>query len=939
MKYLLSLPQNMAGVLKDVDARYSSEDWYADSDPADRKLGSGGGTAWILDRWQKSTGQRSEATKKIIIHAGGQSRRLPSYASVGKLLTPIPVMRWALGQAIDQNLMSMQLPLLEQIMSKSTPGQNTLIVSGDVCITSDSPIPRLPEADVVCFGLWTDPVQASHHGVFLSSRENPDRLDYMLQKPRPQELAALAKTHLYMLDLGLWLLSDRAVEVLRKKSSNPDGTIGFYDLYSQFGCALGLNPSQPDKDVEGLTVAILPLTDGKFYHFGTTRELIGSTLRMQNRVADQRLIMHTPAKPSPSLYVQNCYVGIRLNDTNENIWIENSSVGSRWELTRDNVVTGVPDNDWQLRLQPSQCLDIVPIGDDRYAIRPYGFDDPMRGPVSDPETLYLGQPVTGWAADRGVTFEPGIDIQAAPLFPVVGNMADALAVIRWMLGVADSEKGRRIWTEAERLSADEIMNRANLKRLYAQREEFLRSNIRLLDKNSQRSVYYQLDLEDLAHKYKDLKIKAPATLDQDAPADKRLRNSMLRSRILQLKGGDFEPDSRKAFALLQQNILSTLNKQACNPRRDVHPDQIVWSRSPLRIDLAGGWTDTPPYSVFNGGRVVNVAIELNGQQPLQVFIKPSKELSITLRSIDMGAAETIYTYEQLLEFNLVGQPFSLPKAALALAGFAPGFSAQNYPSLKSQLEDFGGGFELTLLSAVPAGSGLGTSSILGATVLGALSDFCGLAWDTTEICSRTFALEQLLTTGGGWQDQYGGVLQGVKLLTTGKGWAQEPIANWLPDGIFTDPELRPCHLLYYTGLTRTAKGILGENVKNMFLNRRQTLDLLEQMGNHAADMAQAIQRRDFQRYGQLIAKTWQQNQLLDSGTNPAAVQEIISRIDDLTLGLKLPGAGGGGFIYMVAKDPEAAALIRNRLRQSPPNPRARFVEMTLSSSGLQTSRS
>jgi len=57
---------------------------------------------------------------------------------------------------------------------------------------------------------------------------------------------------------------------------------------------------------------------------------------------------------------------------------------------------------------------------------------------------------------------------------------------------------------------------------------------------------------------------------------------------------------------------------------NVYPDQIVWGRSPVRIDLAGGWTDTPPYCLMEGGSVVNMAIELNGQPPIQVYAKPSK---------------------------------------------------------------------------------------------------------------------------------------------------------------------------------------------------------------------------------------------------------------------------------------------------------------------------
>ena len=91
--------------------------------------------------------------------------------------------------------------------------------------------------------------------------------------------------------------------------------------------------------------------------------------------------------------------------------------------------------------------------------------------------------------------------------------------------------------------------------------------------------------------------------------------------------------------------------------------------------------------------------------------------------------------------------------------------------------------------------------------------------------------------------------------------------------------------------------------------------------------------------GLLVRKTWQQNQLLDSGTNPDEVRRITSLVDDLCLGYKLPGAGGGGYLYMVAKDPEAAARIKQIIGANRNNANARFVEMTLSKRGLQVSRS
>jgi galactokinase/mevalonate kinase-like predicted kinase len=106
------------------------------------------------------------------------------------------------------------------------------------------------------------------------------------------------------------------------------------------------------------------------------------------------------------------------------------------------------------------------------------------------------------------------------------------------------------------------------------------------------------------------------------------------------------------------------------------------------------------------------------------------------------------------------------------------------------------------------------------------------------------------------------------------------------------------------------------------------------MKQHALDLAEAIRQSRFETYGRLIRKTWQQNQLLDSGTNPPAIQAITRLVDPLCLGYKLPGAGGGGFLYMVARDPEAAARIRHTLTEQRPNPAARFVEMKISHQGL-----
>lgn len=952
MRKLLSLPPNAVKDYYRLHER-SREEWFCTSDPTGKRIGSGSGTTWLLEECCKDEGADNfmgwlASDKRILIHAGGQSRRLPAYAVAGKIGLPVPVFRWARGQSLDQDLLSLQLPLYENILKQAPDSLHTLIVSGDVYIHAGEALQDIPEADVVCYGLWVDSALASRHGVFAARRDNSEELDMMLQKPQLDDLEQLSKTHFVLMDIGLWLLSDRAVRLLKERSYDLKGEMRFYDLYSDFGLALGNNPTVKDKDINDLSVKIIPLNGGEFYHYGTSREMISSSLALQNMVYDQRLIMHKKIKPNPAIFTQNASVGIRFTEDNRNIWIENSHVGEGWQLEHDHIITGVPVNDWKLRLRSGVCVDIVPVDDSAFALRPYGMDDIFKGDAGSKSTTWLGQSLIDWLEARGMSLsavgDEFTDLQRCRLFPCFESLNDIERVLKWMISSEiqnnDLETGE-LWLNAVRLSADELMDKAYLPRLYNQRRVFRKDNYALLEQNYEKSVFYQLDLSKVAMDYSGMNLLMPEVLPDTADRMQQIHNRMLRSRIMSLKGdmksADF--DESEAFSILRNGLIDAVSDKRRLPQMAAFPDQIVWGRSPVRIDLAGGWTDTPPFSLYEGGNVVNIAIELNGQPPLQVYVKPCREHHIVLRSIDMGATEIVETFEELRDYRKLGSPFSIPKAALGLCGFLPEFAAESFASLEEQLKEFGGGVELTLLAAIPAGSGLGTSSILASTVLGALNDFCGLEWSKQDICNETLVLEQLLTSGGGWQDQQGGIFHGVKLLESDRGFIQKPQISWLPDYMFTDPMYSSCHLLYYTGLTRVAKNILGEIVRGMFLNSAKHLSILHEMKIHALDMAECIQKGDFDRYGRLVLKTWEQKKLIDSGTNPPEVERIIDLIKDYTLGYKLPGAGGGGYLYMIAKDQEAVVKIRKVLEENRPNDKARFVEMDLSNKGFQVSRS
>jgi len=984
---LLSLPPGGVEAFR-RDSHFPFPQWHADSDPAGRRLGSGGGAAWLLfSAWKRQCqikpvpfstwlGQNN----RIIIHAGGESRRLPAYAPGGKAMLPMPALRWSHGQHLEQTLLDVQLPFLTGILHRRSE-PCLVIACGDVILQGD--LPALPDADVVALGMWTTPEQASRHGVFFCPRERADQLAFVLQKPSPSKVKELSEDHFFLIDTGCWVLSRPAVltmmqqcgwDIMRDVFRNGDPT--FYDLYADFGQRLGSCPSIPDPTVSSRSAAAVPLKNGGFHHVGTSRELISTTATLQNlKVEQDQDIGRYPLHPS--VFIQNAVVESPLRSQHQNIWIENSHLGPQWQLSGDHVITGIPENDWRLALPAGVCLDLVPIGQNDWAVRVYGMDDQFRGRVNAASTLWLGQPAQRWFAQRGLSLaDCGIpetaDLQQAALFPVLDRGQLDSGFLQWLCGAppaatpaAPNEASLNtpavhvpaaplpaaaarpapdyatFYRQCRRVAAAELGDNANLARLAAQRRQFISLCLPRLYAGGTRTIFLRLDLRRTAALWNDAGLALPTA---KAVAEHNLfaaaRETMFRSEVLKRQGdaAGAAREEHMAFSLLCEALAEPVRADGVMPQCHLLEDQVLWTRSPVRLDLAGGWTDTPPQCFFGGGKVLNLAVEINGQPPLQCFLKRSPKNELIIRSIDLGCEERIEQYDQLRRYTVVGSAFSIPKAALALCGFLPEFHASPPPTLGDLLKSLGGGLELTMLSALPKGSGLGTSSILAATILGALNEVCGFGWTNQEIIRRTSVLEQLLTTGGGWQDQAGGIIPAVKLLETRAGLFQAPQPSWLPERMFVEHANRDL-LLYYTGITRVAKDILHEVVRGMFLNDHRELAILAEMGVHAQNLARQIQRGNWSEVGLGIRRSWELNCALDPGTNPTPVRKIFTTVKSHLLGAKLLGAGGGGYMLMAAKSEADAARIRQILTDNPPNPRARFVSFAISTTGMQVTRS
>lgn len=932
---------------------------FIGSDPAGTRLGSGGGTVSLLHAaWQASPRGRRvplsewlQDAQRLVLHAGGESRRLPAYAAVGKAVLPVPAAVGAQPARFDQVLADFQLATYRQVLREAGGHAALMVASGDVWL--ELPPLRMPSlrSDIAGIGMRVSPEVAQHFGVFFvaknsgnggAAREHP--IAFFLQKPAPREIYRHAARYDFFVDTGLWLFSARGAEFLfrrcgwnaeaqrfKTRTTHPD----HLDLYTEIGSALGTETRTPAALARlgwsNLSASVVPLDDAEFHHVGSSRQLLESygQLAAKNLLRPRVFASATPAANATS-------------NSSLPVWLDGAAEGT-WSLDGLNIVSGSVAPDTTITLSQEQCVEIAPHGTGSDCIvRPYALDDRFRGSVSDAGTI-CGHKAQIWLERRGYPPTSG-DVFTLPLYPIVPPRAITPELIAWFFAESPDPRITAFIHKTRRISAAEIPNEINFARYFGVRTAgyaaVLIEQFEACRRTSDARVFQQ-DFSAIAELARHHRALRTWLLKHGRALANTLARPEHQSRLLMLlaelsRGAAREELSRRAHLQLQRGVISSDQFGGSQPRLALKDDQIVWGRSPVRLDLAGGWTDTPPYCLEHGGAVVNVAVLLNRQPPIQVFIRPTPEPLINLRSIDLGSAETISTYAGLTTFRDPKSGFSLPKAALAMAGFHPDFAAgRPAPNLRAQLQRFGGGLEISLLSAVPKGSGLGTSSILAATILGALNRACRLGWDEVSLYNRVLGVEQLLTTGGGWQDQAGALFKGIKLIETNPTPTQSPTVRHLPDHLFEAGHANRTLLLYYTGITRLAKGILKEIVRDMFLARFTTLQTLALVRDNAHELFNAVQQNDRTALNRCIARSWDLNKRLDRGTTTPEIEKILRGCGPDLAAAKLLGAGGGGYMLLCATDPQAGDRIRARLEKNPPNRRARFIDFEIADSALE----
>ena len=177
---------------------------------------------------------------------------------------------------------------------------------------------------------------------------------------------------------------------------------------------------------------------------------------------------------------------------------------------------------------------------------------------------------------------------------------------------------------------------------------------------------------------------------------------------------------------------------------------------------------------------------------------------------------------------------------------------------------------------------------------------------------------QLRSTGGGWQDQAGGMIPGVKLLSSAPGAWQEVSARRLSIPPEAMAKLTERFCLIYTGQRRPARGLLREVMGRYIAGEPEAVAILRDIQSLARDMARALEAGDIEAFSEMLSRHWELSKRLDAGGTNTCIDLIFVAVSDLISGRMICGAGGGGYLQVVMKEGVTLEALNRRLSDAFP---------------------
>lgn len=896
--------------LKRAGVLHPETEYLVIPDPNGVRIGSGGATFNVL-RYLKNIGQETNGldSRLLIIHSGGDSRRIPHQSILGKIFAPLPSPRNSIFEVMSNFLMSLGAQIDAGIVVACG---DTWIQLNDSDASSSLPdaITLPKDSDVSGVVYWGSPELGSRHGVY-DVEPDTGKVQRCLQKYPSQKLReanVCDPKGRVAIDTGVLLFHHTAVKQLQLLADCLDEDRAV-DLYGDMLPAMATQtdrhqyaneyPSRRNirntlwEALSTLRFNVCSPPSLEFIHTGTTREYL-------------ELIEH-PIKTHTSI---SCQVQLDKDG-----WV--------------NLTYGVMD-------VPTVCGD---------------------------EATLFGESIPQWLQQHELTpdviwhKEQAADVPHhclwnARLYPVYYTTEPDVA---FSVSIEDSieppdwfQNPDPEWLNTERLSMADAMARADRLKAFIQQQQaeaskVAASTVEMVEAETDTDVrpLFQALLTPYGYE------KAMSVFDE---AIRRIENPLHRARLHKIAADLCSPfiethplndpipvslpigtppeltdykqkrdyHYAQAFAAVREAVSKSIVAPPMQIPHDSKPiggmSHTVTVQLPVRVDLAGGWTDTPPISLEKGGAVLNVALLLNGRYPISVTARLILKSVIRLKSVDQKKEAEIHDVESFETSIHLNDPLALHRTVLKALGLIE--VSNNTLNIRGATDDFPG-LELISHCDVPMGSGLGTSSILAGGLVKALWQLMGTQWTDENLFNQVLAVEQMLTSGGGWQDQVGGMMPGWKLTTTEPGIPQRFSVEEISLTPDTSQALAERLILVYTGQQRVAKIILEQVVADWLSRREDLVATLTQLRSDAYLMRDALVTGDIEQFGNLLTRYWEGKKILNPDTTNPTIDALLKSVSDLCTGHGITGAGGGGFLVFLAKDGTARSEIEKQLAQTP----------------------
>lgn len=305
---------------------------------------------------------------------------------------------------------------------------------------------------------------------------------------------------------------------------------------------------------------------------------------------------------------------------------------------------------------------------------------------------------------------------------------------------------------------------------------------------------------------------------------------------------------------------------------------FIRARAPLRLGIAGGGTDVDPYASEKGGYVFNSTIN----KYAYCTLTPRDDCNMNVNSYYYGR------YQAPLD----GGPLPLDGNMDLIK------AVTNYFNVKR-------GFDMTIRSDVPAGSGLGGSSTMIVSMISAIVNWLDVDMSKMEMAVLAYHLErEVIGLKGGKQDQYAAVFGGFNSLVIDRFGVSVIPANISGDII---SELQCRSVLCFTGTSRDSAAIINTQIASYKQGKNdEALDASKAL---AVKIRADLRHGNLDDAGKLLDESWQfKKQFSDKVSNPEIDRLYNIALANGAIGGKVSGAGGGGFMYFITQYDTKAQL-------------------------------